>query len=220
MLHKLVERLLPNALKAIAIRFDKSPISTVDALVEFSRTRSSYIAQTSLYGYLRTRMGTQYGALFQDDVFSESIREASIKVFASCLADFSVYAAALAARGAELSVSEQEGLARHIFSNGLAATLGADDWANLPDDLLARFDARLSGTIWANAAIGGAAFGGSAADLVRFAPVTDEFKRLDGEIVNNSIRFRWRDARAQLIKRLEPAALCADWRRRGGAVMD
>lgn len=220
MFHKLVESLLPNALKALAIRFDKRPIATVDALVEFSRTRASYIAQTSLYGYLKTRMGTQYQALFQDDVFAESIRDAAIKVFASCLADLAVHAAAVVASHAPMAVTEQEGLARHIFSTGLGATLSADDRAKLPADILARFDARLSGTIWANAAIGGAAFGGSATDLVRFAPVSDEFRRLDSEIVSNSIRFRWRDVRTQLAKRLEPEALCTDWQKHNSAGAD
>ena len=51
-------------------------------------------------------------------------------------------------------------------------------------------------TDWAAAAAGEAAFAGSAADLVRVAPVAEEFKALDRPIVRNSMRFRWREVRA------------------------
>ena len=76
MLKKFAE-MLPNPLKALAIRFDKSPIDSVDGLAEFARTRSSYVAQTSLYGYLKARMGTRFPVYFEDEVFSVSIRAAS-----------------------------------------------------------------------------------------------------------------------------------------------
>jgi hypothetical protein len=45
--------------------------------------------------------------------------------------------------------------------------------------------------------------------LLRYAPIVDEFKELDREIVRNSIRFRWRDVRAQLRRRLRPEAFNA-----------
>jgi hypothetical protein len=71
--------------------------------------------------------------------------------------------------------------------------------------------------LWANAAKGEAAFSGSAGDLIRFAPIIEEFKKLDEEIVRNSIRFRWLDVRAQLKKRLDAGSVCADWRNRTGS---
>jgi hypothetical protein len=64
----------------------------------------------------------------------------------------------------------------------------------------------------ANAARQGAgAFAGSERDLVRHAPVIEDFKRLDGEIVGSSIRFRWRDVREQFGKRVDGAAVCRAW---------
>ena len=42
--------------------------------------------------------------------------------------------------------------------------------------------------------------------------MTEEFKTLDRPIVRNSIRFAWRDVRTELKRRLDPAAVCADWR--------
>ena len=64
-------------------------------------------------------------------------------------------------------------------------------------------------------AIGEAAFDGSVRDLIRFAPVVDEFKALDEEIVTNSIRFRWLDVKQQLKKRLNAAGVASDWHETG-----
>lgn len=202
---------LPKPLKALAIRFDKSPIATVDATVEFVRTRSAYVGQTSLYGYLKTRMGTKYRVHFEDEEFSEVIRQSALKLFASCLSDLTVFAVA--------TINEKEGidsetaikLARHVYQLALQRTLDDADNASLPADTMPRFEERLARTIWPNASKGEAAFSGSATDLVRYAPVVDEFKTQDEEIIRNSIRFRWRDVREQLRKRIDPVAVHRDW---------
>nr|MBA3323896.1 hypothetical protein [Paracoccaceae bacterium] len=70
--------------------------------------------------------------------------------------------------------------------------------------------------LWAGAAHGMEVFAGSAEDVIRFAPVSDQFKALDHEIVRNSIRFRWIDVREQLGRRLDPPPVCADWRSLAG----
>ncbi|MEK9661012.1 MAG: hypothetical protein VW644_04650 [Alphaproteobacteria bacterium] len=192
-------------------RFDRSPLGDAGALARFCRTRAAYVAQTSLYGYLRTRMGTEYRRHFEDDAFAASMRIATAKLFASCLADLAVFTVATAARDGNLPEAECVALAAYVYR-----TAYADGMADvLPDEApdreaaFAGFDARLAGTDWAAAADGEAAFSGSAADLVRYAPVIDEFKRYDGEIVRNSIRFRWRDVREQARKRIDGAALAA-----------
>ena len=204
---------LPKALKALTIRFERGPIGTVEALTEFVRTRASYVAQTSLYGYLKTRMGTQYRDFFEDDSFSVSIRIAAANLFVSCLGDLTIYAIAIAARRGGLSPPEAAALAGHCFARGMERAL-----ADLPPDLLpadpvGAFASRSAGTHWENAAEGTGAFAGSERDIVRFAPVVDEFKALDEEIVSNSLRFRWRDIREQLRKRLDAEQVCEDWRR-------
>ena len=66
-------------------------------------------------------------------------------------------------------------------------------------------------TDWHSAADGENAFAQSPVDLVRHAPIADELKELDVDIVVNSTRFRWRDIRTQLRERLDPAAVAADW---------
>ena len=210
-MYKLIERLLPKPLKVLAIRFDRSPLRATGQMCEFVHTRASYVAQTSLYGYLKARMGIQFRELFVDETFSNSIRHAAIKVYASCLSDLTVYAVALAGQDGRLSPDDAVRLARHCFVTGLDATLSDEDRHLLAPDTMSRLETRLANTLWANAAISEAAFAGSATDLVRYAPVIDQFKDLDGDIVTNSIRFRWVDVRRQLKARLDGPAVAADW---------
>ena len=210
---QMLSEYLPKPLKALAIRFDKSPLATVEQVREFVQTRSSYVGQTSLYGYLKTRMGTRYRVMFEDDVFSQSIRIAAIKVFVSCLSDLSVFVAALTKTGSDLSDDEAATLAEYCFVNGMKAGLTEEDSKYVPEKAVELFQARLGETHWPNAALGENAFTQSPPDLVRYAPVIDEFKELDEEIVRNSIRFRWTDVRDQARKRVAAQDIAAEWRK-------
>ena len=208
-----LQKWLPKPLKALAIRFERHPIDSVEILTEFSRTRASYVAQTSLYGYLKTRMGTRFPEFFEDETFSASIRIASANLFVSCLGDLTVFAVAVAGAEQRLEPLEAAALAQHSFAHGLERALADLDPSEVPADALSAFIIRSEETLWANAAQGAAAFAGSQEDIIRFAPVVDTFKTLDREIVSNSIRFRWRDVREQLVKRIAADAICEDWRR-------
>ena len=75
----------------------------------------------------------------------------------------------------------------------------------MPPDADEAFAGRARATDWAAAAAGEAAFAGSIADLVRVAPVAEEFKPLDRPIVRNSMRFAWLEVR----QRAAAAARCA-----------
>ena len=66
-------------------RRDKGPIDSPEKLNQFVATRSAFIAQKTLYGYLKTRMGTSYPRMFEDDVFVSSINIAKMHVFSACL---------------------------------------------------------------------------------------------------------------------------------------
>jgi hypothetical protein len=198
----------------LAQRFFPRPIDTADDLGRFVGQRAAYVAQTSLYGYLKTRMGTKYPRYFQDEAFAALIRSAAVRLFVSCAADLAVYASA--ACDDRLGAAERAALARFCFAAALRQGLAATDVAAVPADASESFAARVAGTDWDEAATGETAFAGSVADLVRVAPVTEEFKRLDRPIVRNSIRFEWRAVRAQLRSRLDPAAVAVDWRARRG----
>ena len=83
-----------NWRRIFGVRFDKSPIQTLDSLVEFIQSRAAYVAQTALYGYLKTRMGTRFRVIFEDDEFAPSINNAKWSTYGACLSDLTVFAAA------------------------------------------------------------------------------------------------------------------------------
>ena len=198
--------------RIFAIRFDKSRIQTVDSLVEFVQTRAAYVAQTSLYGYLKTRMGTRFRQIFEDEEFLPSINSAKWRTYAACLSDLSIFATATA--GIENGLSDQEitELARYCFETAVHQTFDDAEAGKIRNEIAARFDKRISSVVWHDAAAGEKAFTSSPLELINSAPIAEEFKELDKEIVTNSIRFRWRDVREQLRNRIEREAICADWR--------
>ncbi len=202
--------------KVLKLRFDRSKLASVDTLVEFIHTRSSYIAQTSLHGYLKTRMGTSFRAWFEDEAFSASIRIASVRIFLSCLSDLTVFAVATAARHTAVDDDTLQELACHAFRKAAMAGLTGQPERDDLSSTFDTFDRRARIEDWRAAAEGRRAFAGSEADLVRLAPVIDEYRELDREIVTNSIRFRWRDVREQVRRRMDGDRLLGDWKERVG----
>ncbi len=184
-------------------------------LAEFVGTRSAYIAQTALYGYLKTRMGTQFTRYFEDGMFSAAIRDAVEKQLLSCLADLAVFSAATASQGARMGPDRTSALALHCFREGHCHALPDGGEGTMPNAVLERFEMRIRRTDWAREAEGRNAFVRSEADLIQNAPVIDQFKREDGEIVTNSIRFKWRDVREQLRTRIDRDAICREWQGSG-----
>lgn len=203
---------LEGPIRAFRERFDRSSINSVESLIKFVHTRSAFISQTTMHGYLKTRMGTQFRQLFEDDVFARSIRIASIRLFASSAADLAIFAAATSGRDEALTPEEMQVLARRCFQEAVRRCLEIEDLKHLPSGAYESFEERTRATAWANAAKGENAFRNSPEDLVRYAPVVDEYKELDHEFVVNSMRFRWRDVREQLRKRIDAPALSADFR--------
>jgi hypothetical protein len=200
-----------NWRRVFGIRFDKSAIQNVDILVEFIQTRSAYVAQTSLYGYLKTRMGTRFRQVFEDDKFLPSINKAKWRTYGACLSDLTVFAAALTGAENRLGDNEISDLAAACFEAAVEQTFDDAEAGEVRSEIVERFEVRIKKTHWANAAIGENAFTSSPGVLLESAPIADELKERDVEIVSNSIRFRWRDVREQLRKRIDRDAICADW---------
>ena len=57
----------------------------------FIQERSAHVAQTTLYGYLKTRIGTRYAIMVEDEKFSESINIAKWNIYMVAIADCTFY---------------------------------------------------------------------------------------------------------------------------------
>jgi hypothetical protein len=197
---------------ALADRLFPQPVDSVARLAQFVGSRAAYVGQTALYGYLKTRMGTRFPQYFEDEEYAASIRAATELVFAACAGDLAIYAAALTGDDGRLDAAAAAALARRLFADAFSA-----GGASGPDDVVrAAFAGRAAQVNWPDATHSMDIFAGSADAVIRYAPVSDEFKDLDDAIVRNSVRFRWLDVRQRLGRRLDPLAVCAEWRGAGG----
>lgn len=208
---------LPEFLARLTVRRDSGPIDTVESLCRFVSTRAAFVAQKTLYGYLKTRMGTRYPRMFEDDVLIASIDVAKMHVYAACLSDLAIFAASRSVQDVPAHDFPHDSgicraLALHCFERGLAdnAEQAGGVHAFSAAEAVAAFNRRLAPWDWAGGPKGRHIFTESPAALVHWAPIAPELKKLDREIVENSIKFTWRDVRAALDKRIDGDAVMAE----------
>lgn len=201
----------------LAVRRDSAPLDSVARIEHFVATRSALITQKKLYGYLQERMGLSYPKMFADDHYAQSIRIASMHVFAAALADMTVHAVAHIGAGGRLEHAENRRMAMACYRHGIAANAGQLTDAHDPDAWYAAFETRLDETLWNNIAAGVSAFTESPKALIRWAPIAEDYKDLDRDIVENSIRFAWNEVLADYRTRLDASGVVADWKLRASS---
>ena len=69
----------------------KSKIKDLNALENFIQTKSAWVTQVTLYGYLKTRMGTRYVLHFENDEFMASVNLAKWNIYAMALQDLTFF---------------------------------------------------------------------------------------------------------------------------------
>lgn len=202
---------IPEFFARLTVRRDSGPIDSIDGLCRFVSTRSAFVAQKTLYGYLKTRMGTRYPSMFEDEVFVASIDIAKMHVFAACLSDMSIYAVSRALRddGDEKACAL---LAEICFDAGLADNEDQADRvaAFSIAEAKSAFTRRLAFLDWNALPPGSALFTASPAALVQWSPIAPELKKQDTEIIENSIRFTWREMRQQFEQRIDGASIAVE----------
>ena len=69
----------------------KKKIKSLDDLEEFIQSKSAWVTQVTLYGYLKTRMGTRYVLHFENDEFMSSVNLAKWNIYSVALQDLTFY---------------------------------------------------------------------------------------------------------------------------------
>ena len=69
----------------------KSKIKDLDELESFIQSKSAWVSQVTLYGYLKTRMGTRYVLHFENDEFMNSVNLAKWNIYAVALQDLTFF---------------------------------------------------------------------------------------------------------------------------------
>lgn len=194
----------------LSIRGQNDPIDSLASLEAFAVTRSAYLAQKTLYSYVKARMGIRYPAMFEDANVVKSLNIAKMNVFAACLSDLTVYAVAQATHGRPLGNDERQALALAFYRTGLHENADAAPEEFSAPAAVSTFTQRLAETEWQKAARVPENFTDSPKALFRWAPIADNLKKFDREIIDNSVKFAWRDIREQFMKRLDADAVEAD----------
>jgi hypothetical protein len=182
------------------------PIHDIEALRAFLQTRASHVAQMTLYGYLRTRAGTRFPELFENDTFAVSMNIAKWHVWLACLSDLAVHVGGQLRHRSNASTEEVRRLMHRLVEDLLQETGTPGDAGPEFAAHAQRVRARLAFCEW-NAPDDGSAFAESPDAVVYWAPIVDDLKALDAEIVRNSVRYRWHEVRRDLSHNLDPAAV-------------
>jgi len=191
------------------------PVETRQQLYDFIDTRAAYVSQVTLYTYVKARAGTQYPKLFQNTDFLTSLRIARWHIYGAAICDLSLFAVAQLKRGGGLDDKKASELVAEML-DGILLDYQQDDID--PELFTAMGDKgkqRAAFANWNLIADGAAAFQSSSDAVFRWAPIADELKNDDEEIVRNSIHLRWIGVRRDLKALLKPDLVLADWQRAG-----
>ena len=204
------------ALKALYFWRSPPPVGSVEALAHYVDTRSKFVAQTALFSYIKTRAGTRYVSLYEDELFTRSANIAKWEIWLSSLCDMATYAVAAIGRRSAAGPDELSALAAHIVDGVLAAEEVPAERPQGFGDIRAAYARRAHETRWNQIEPGEGPFQGSLDALIEWAPIADELKILDELAVRNSMRFKWKKVRDQFETLVDADAVLADWRARGG----
>jgi hypothetical protein len=183
------------------------PLDTFEKIEDFAISRSAYIAQRSLYGYVKTRMGTRYPDMFKDDNIIRSLNIAKMHVYAACLSDLTIWTVATAFTRIEMPDSVRMSLAERIFKNGLEQNLDPSVSEFSIAEAVDAFARRVHSVDWRGNARTRDVFTASPAGVIKWAPIADSLKKYDVESVENSVKFSWNNIREQFNKRLNAEAI-------------
>ncbi|MDH3219375.1 MAG: esterase [Gammaproteobacteria bacterium] len=188
------------------------PIANQDALAEFIASRASHVAQTSLYGYLRTRAGTRFPAMFENPDIVTSINIAKWHIWLACVSDLSIFAGQCLYKSGSVELDKIQQLVPAALQQVLDET-GEPDEAG-QDFVAARekIVQRIKTCDWEHERDDDAVFSASPEALYYWSPIADELKEQDEAIVRNSIRFRWIEVRRSLRRLLDCEALAQNLR--------
>lgn len=165
----------------------KNKISNLDELEDFIQSKSAWVTQVTLYGYLKTRMGTRYVLHFENDEFMKSVNLAKWNIYAVALQDLIFFSFSYL----KINLNYQDlDKAKEIFFKILDDEIANKMPLNIIEKAKKNFDERLQNIKWDNY-INDLPFNQSALSLYEWAPIADELKTLDRKIVLNSVILKW-----------------------------
>ena len=171
-------------------------------LEKFIKEKSAWVTQVTLFGYLKTRMGTRHTLFFSDKVFNDAIKQASWNIYIISLADFILYSFSYLNKSKVLNKED----AKQILVN----ILKKDKEIGLSNEIFEKgidiFSKKIANLNWETYHKENP-FKDSALALYDWAPVDIELKKLDKKIVINSMNLKWNLVQNEFIELLKKSKI-------------
>ena len=187
----LVKRYILEKFTSLNFFKEKNSLSNFNNLIEFVDKNASFVSQVTLYPYIKTRAGTQHPKLFENQKFLTSLRISRWYIFMACVNDMSIFISHLCSK--EQNYNKK-------FACKLACLISLEVFKKIDQKDIDNEEFKKSikyitsyynnpnhrkGKTIENF------FKKSADELIKWVPVSEEFKREDQTILRNSIKFRW-----------------------------
>ena len=177
----------------------KKQISNLDELEDFIQTKSAWVSQVTLYGYLKTRMGTRYVLHFENDQFMSSVNLAKWNIYSVVLQDLTLFIFSFL----KVNYNFQEiDKAKEIFLKILDDEISNKMPLEIIEEAKKSFEERLKNINWDNY-YKDLPFNPSALSLYKWAPIAEELKTLDRKIVLNSVILKWDVVKKEFKERIK-----------------
>ena len=174
----------------------KKKIKNLDDLEDFIQKKSAWVTQVTLYGYLKTRMGTKYVLHLDNEKFLGSINKAKCNIYYVALQDMIFYSLSY------LNITknfQENGHAKKIYHS----ILEREKLNGMPEEVIEKarklFEERYDNIDWKKYS-DDLPFNKSALALYEWAPIAEELKTLDRKIVLNSMILKWDNIKEEFQK--------------------
>ena len=162
-------------------------IKTIDQVKTFIQEQSAQVTQMTLYGYLKTRMGAKHVIMFEDKDFLRSINIAKWQIYGISLIDCTFFCFSFLYKEKNFLKTDQ---ANQIFFEILNTEKAGGMDIEAYNNSTKEFNLRFPEVNWETYYINNP-FENSSRALYNWAPVADELKKLDKQIVLNSMILKW-----------------------------
>ena len=165
----------------------KKKIKNLNDLETFIQAKSAWVTQVTLYGYLKTRMGTRYVLHFENDEFMSSVNLAKWNIYAVALQDLTFFTFSYLKNNYNYNEIKN---AQEIFLKILDDEISNKMPLDIIENAKKNFNDRFQGINW-ESYHSDLPFNPSALSLYKWAPIADDLKTLDRKIVLNSVILKW-----------------------------
>ena len=177
----------------------KKKINNLNDLEDFIQTKSAWVTQVTLYGYLKTRMGTRYVLHFENDVFMKSVNLAKWNIYSVALQDLTFFTFSFLKSSFNYKDVDK---ANEIFLKILDDEISNKMPLDIIEEAKRNFNDRLNNLNW-DTYFNDLPFNQSALSLYKWAPIAEELKILDRKIVLNSVILKWDIVKKEFIERIK-----------------